>query len=119
MTDWRDLRVPVAGTTLAARERPGRGPVVVFEAGLGLPGSSWQPVCDRLPGDQALLCYDRAGLGTSDPGPAPRTATRQLAELRALLAALDLAPPYLLVGHSAGAFVVRLFALAHPAEVAG
>ena len=119
MAEWRERRIPLRDTTLAVRERPGHGPVVVFEAGLGLPGSSWQPVCDRLPRDQAVLCYDRAGLGTSDPGPAPRTATRPLAELRELLAALELAPPYLLVGHSAGAFVVRMFALAHPAEVAG
>src|SRR5205823_6338847 len=74
MAEWRERRIPLRDTTLAVRERPGHGPVVVFEAGLGLPGSSWQPVCDRLPRDQAVLCYDRAGLGTSDPGPAPRTA---------------------------------------------
>src|SRR5437773_5521796 len=117
MSDWRAHRVPVTGTTLAVRERPGRGPVVVFEAGLGLPGTSWQPVCDRLPPDLALLYYDRAGLGGSDPGPAPRTATRQLAELSELFAALRLVPPYLLVGHSAGAFVTRLFTLDHPAEI--
>jgi pimeloyl-ACP methyl ester carboxylesterase len=111
--------VRIADATLAAWHRPGRGPVVVFEAGLGLPGALWRPVGDRLPADRALLYYDRAGLGRSGPGTAPRSGTRLLGELRELLGALRLAPPYVLVGHSAGGFVVRLFALAYPAEVAG
>jgi pimeloyl-ACP methyl ester carboxylesterase len=115
---WEEHRVPVGETTLVARVRAGSGPAVVFEAGLGLPGASWQPVCDRLPADRSLLYYDRAGLGRSGPGVAPRTGTRQLAELRELLRELGIAPPYILVGHSAGAFVARLFALEHPAEVA-
>jgi pimeloyl-ACP methyl ester carboxylesterase len=112
-------RVRLAGTTVAARLRPGRGPVVVFESGLGLPGSLWRPVVALLPADRAVLCYDRAGLGASDPGTPPRSGVRQAGELRELLHALGLAPPYVLVGHSAGAFVVRLFALDHPDEVAG
>nr|WP_275941583.1 alpha/beta fold hydrolase [Planosporangium mesophilum] len=89
-----------------------------MEAGLGLPGSAWRRLCEHLPGDRAVLRYDRAGLGRSDPGALPRTGARQARELRELLRALDLPAPYVLVGHSAGAFVVRLFAHAHPDEVA-
>jgi pimeloyl-ACP methyl ester carboxylesterase len=116
---WRERLVPLRDTVLLARQRPGRGPVIVFEAGLGLPGSSWREVCDRVPPDRAQLCYDRAGLGGSAPGTSPRSGQRQVRELRELLGALGLPPPYVLVGHSAGAFIVRLFALRHPGEVAG
>jgi pimeloyl-ACP methyl ester carboxylesterase len=115
---WRERRVCLSDTIVFARERPGRGPVIVFEAGLGLPGSLWRRVCAYLPPDRALLCYDRAGLGRSDRGVLPRSGTRQLGELRELLRELSLGPPYVLVGHSAGAFVVRLFSLEHPEEVA-
>lgn len=40
-------------------------------------------------------------------------------ELGALLRAAQIAPPYLLVGHSFGAFVVELYAARHRDEVAG
>ncbi|GAA1810090.1 alpha/beta fold hydrolase [Planosporangium flavigriseum] len=115
---WRADRVRVAGTTIAVEHRPGRGPVIVLEAGLGLPGSVWRRVCARLPPDRAVLRYDRAGLGRSDPGALPRTGVRQARELRELLGQLRMPPPYVLVGHSVGAFIVRLFALEHPGEVA-
>jgi pimeloyl-ACP methyl ester carboxylesterase len=40
-------------------------------------------------------------------------------ELRALLAAQGVAPPYVLVGHSFGGAYQELFAKTYPAEVAG
>src|SRR6059058_2903747 len=115
---WVASRVRLDGTELAAWHRGGRGPAVVLEAGLGLPGSFWQDVCDRLPTDGAVLRYDRAGLGDSRPGTRPRTAARQARELADLLDLLELPTPYVLVGHSAGALVVRLLALERPDQVA-
>src|SRR4051794_9371814 len=115
---WVGSRVQVAGTELAACHRPGRGPSIVLEAGLGLPGSMWTDVCDRLPRDRAVLRYDRAGLGDSRPGALPRSASRQAGELAQLLDHLDLPRPYVLVGPSAGALLVRLFAAQHPDDVA-
>src|SRR3954452_9320776 len=115
---WVGSRVQLAGTELAACHRPGRGPSIVLEAGLGLPGSIWTDVCDLLPRDRAVLRYDRAGLGDSCPGALPRSASRQARELAELLDRLGLPRPYVLVGHSAGALVVRLFAAEHPDDVA-
>jgi len=42
-----------------------------------------------------------------------------VADLHALLTAADVPGPYVLVGHSYGGFIVRLFAVLHPDEVAG
>jgi len=48
-----------------------------------------------------------------------RTAAQYSTELRALLRARALRPPYLFVAHSLGGFPARYFALRYPREVAG
>ena len=94
-------------------------PTVILEAsGLGN-ASSWRKVQPQVAARTRVCAYDRAGMGHSEPGPLPRDGRQLAAELRALLQAAQLPPPYLLVGHSAGGVVVRLFAAAHPTEVAG
>ncbi len=65
------------------------------------------------------LTYLRAGIGRSAPGPEPRSAEQIARELHALLATLQIAPPYVLVGHSAGGLYVRVFAHLYPQEIAG
>ena len=49
----------------------------------------------------------------------PRTAGRVADELHRLLAAAAIPPPYLLVGHSYGGFVMRIFATRYRSDVAG
>jgi pimeloyl-ACP methyl ester carboxylesterase len=49
----------------------------------------------------------------------PRTVTRSVEELHALLAAAGEPPPFIMVGHSYGGIIVRLFAQYYPHEVAG
>lgn len=95
------------------------GPTVILSAGGGCSTLHWSRVQGPLAGTNRVLAFDRAGMGFSDPGPLPRTTSRVVADLRAALAALDVGPPYVLVGHSLGSFDVRLFAFRHPEEVAG
>jgi pimeloyl-ACP methyl ester carboxylesterase len=63
--------------------------------------------------------YDRAGFGWSDAGPLPRTAGVIADELHTLLLRAAVRPPYVLVGHSFGGLVVRIFAARHPEQTAG
>jgi len=63
--------------------------------------------------------HDRAGLGSSDPAPGPQTSIEMVDNLRAVLGAAQIRPPYVLVGHSIGGFNVRVFARTYPDEVAG
>lgn len=65
-----------------------------------------------------VCSYDRAGFGWSDAGPMPRTAGRVASELRVLLDRAAVPPPYVLVGHSFGGLVMRIFATAHRADTA-
>jgi pimeloyl-ACP methyl ester carboxylesterase len=73
-----------------------------------------------------VCAFDRPGttLGTdqlsrSDPVPMPRTAADAVGDLHALLGAAAIPSPYVLVGHSTGGLIVRLYASTYPKEVAG
>ncbi len=67
-----------------------------------------------------LVCaYDRAGLGWSDQAESPRLASRLIDELHALLGAAGVPKPCVLVGHSFGGLLVRMYAVKYPDEVAG
>ncbi len=55
----------------------------------------------------------------SDPVPQPTTAEAAVADLHALLTAAAVPGPYVLVGHSLGGLLVRLYAATYPDEVAG
>jgi pimeloyl-ACP methyl ester carboxylesterase len=96
-----------------------QGPTVVIDAGLGGSAVEWSEVQTALSQEHRVCSYDRAGYAWSDTGPAPRTADVELAELVQLLEAIGEPPPYLLVGHSYGGFIMRLFAARAPDMVAG
>jgi pimeloyl-ACP methyl ester carboxylesterase len=66
-----------------------------------------------------VCAYDRAGLGTSDVSPVPRTSEGIVEELEALLDRARVLGPYVLVGHSFGGLNMRLFAARHPEGVLG
>jgi pimeloyl-ACP methyl ester carboxylesterase len=93
-------------------------PAVVLDAALGASSVSWSLVQPLLAATTRVCSYDRAGFGWSDAGPMPRTAGRMADELRTLLGRAGVAPPYVLVGHSFGGLVMRIFAARRPAETA-
>lgn len=95
-------------------------PTVVFVAGLGDSGeATWRTVWGQVARNARACVYDRAGLGRSDPN--PKTATYQAAtdDLHTLLRRGHIPGPYVLVGHSLGGLLARLYAHQHPADVAG
>ena len=98
----------------------GAEPLIVLEHGAFGCAADWAVVQARLAArGLRSLAYDRAGLGHSDPGPRPRDGRALAADLAALLGALDEPGPYVLVGHSMGGLMVRLFAITHPELVSG
>lgn len=73
-----------------------------------------------------VCAYDRPGttFGTdefsrSDPVRMPRTILNAAHDLRALLDAIPVRGPVVLVGHSTGGLIARLFARSYPAKVSG
>ncbi len=97
----------------------GPGPSVIFESGIGSTSQNWAKVQESVSEFAHTVSYDRLGLGWSTPAVSERIPSKVVEELRAMLQAAGVAPPYLLVGHSYGGLVVRYFAAAHPGEVVG
>ena len=94
-------------------------PTIVMESGLGGDHRTWDRVAPEL-ADRARVCvYDRAGIADSDPAPGTRTAADAVDDVRALLTAAGIAPPYVLVGFSYGGIVTQLHASMYPDDVAG
>jgi pimeloyl-ACP methyl ester carboxylesterase len=114
-------RVDIGGRALFLQcSAPVAGaPTVILEAGLAADHTSWGEVGQQGAPFARVCAYDRAGLGQSDPGPAPRDADAAAADLRALLEAAAVPGPYILVGHSFGGLFARRFAAAEPDTVAG
>lgn len=94
-------------------------PVVIFEAGGGGTSATWKGVQAELPTTIRACAYDRAGSGKSDPGPEPRSMGAEVADLHALLARTKISAPVVLVGHSLGGILARLYFHQYPDSVAG
>lgn len=95
-------------------------PTVVVDAGSPDTSAAWRWVQPQIARQTRVCAYDRAGLGRSAPPPrGHRTPRTQVRELRLLLAAAKIPGPYVVVGHSWGGLLARLFAYVYPAQTKG
>ena len=90
---------------------------VVFESGPDADWSPWDKVEYDLTDDARVFANSRPGNGRSDDATTPRDPATFVEELRGLLSSQEVAPPYVLVGHSNGGGNMEVFAKAHPEEV--
>jgi len=111
--------VDVAGHAIHLDCSGSGSPTVVLEAGLGGGSLDWALVQPEVAKFGRVCSYDRAGFAWSPTGPGPRDASRITDELHQLLTAANIAPPYVMAGHSIGGVYVQLFAARYPDEVAG
>jgi pimeloyl-ACP methyl ester carboxylesterase len=112
------VRYEADGRRLLVHRSGSGGPAVVFLPGAGHVGLDYLNVHDQVSAFTTSVLYDRAGTGWSDQVTLPRSAADVAAELRALLRAASIPPPYLLVGHSLGGAYARRYAQLYPGEVA-
>jgi pimeloyl-ACP methyl ester carboxylesterase len=117
-------RVDIGRYRLAYECRGEGSPVVILEAGLGAAGTTeWRDFMPLLDPVRVSVCtYDRAGTGTSDARPqsvGTPTAALQAQELHRLLEAARIPSPYVLVPHSYGGLIARVFASRYQDDVAG
>lgn len=107
-------------------------PTVVLVAGLKASAEDWSiaekpgpTVFPEVAKFTRVCAYDRPGTpvgekpSRSDPVPQPTTAGDAVADLHALLNAAGEASPYVLVGHSYGGLIARLYASIYPESVSG
>ena len=94
-----------------------QGPTIVIEAGSGSWSLLWQDVQKELSKHARVVIYDRAGYGWSDASPWPRTFEQIAMELNTALDSAGVKPPYVLLGHSYGGYIVRSFLKQFPERV--
>jgi pimeloyl-ACP methyl ester carboxylesterase len=109
------MRVKTAGFEHLEKGQP----VVVFQNGGWEAIDTWDPVFTDVATFAPAVAYDRRGIGQSEWDGKPQTPGRVAEQLQALLGEVEAPPPYVLVGHSWGGWLIRDFAGRYPEDVAG
>lgn len=89
--------------------------VVIVGAGFSF---NWGLVQPEVAKFTQVCSYDHSGIGWSDDGPKDSCSLR-VNEVHTALKNAGIKAPYVLVGHSLGGLVARIYAGQHPDEVAG
>jgi pimeloyl-ACP methyl ester carboxylesterase len=105
--------------TKGFENRKKNSPAVIFENGLGVDLGNWDTVIEEIAKLAPVMAYDRSGEGKSDKVFEMPTVKIVAQNLKSILNTLNIAPPYILVGHSMGGLYVRGYAGINPSEVVG
>jgi pimeloyl-ACP methyl ester carboxylesterase len=111
--------VDVGGRRLHVNVAGEGKPVVVLEAGIAASSLSWALVSKKVAEFTTVVAYDRAGFGWSDPAPHGSTALDFARDLALLLEKAEIRGQLVLVGHSFGALIARIFQQTYPERAAG
>ena len=111
--------VDVGGRRLFFECSGSGSPTILLEAGFGGGSNLWAGVLPELGQETRTCAYDRAGIDASDAIPGVHDAGDEIRDLERLLDRGGIEPPYVLVGHSYGGLLARLFAHAHPDQTGG
>ncbi|MGE6629417.1 alpha/beta fold hydrolase [Bacillus sp. NPDC077027] len=95
------------------------GATIIFEAGYGTSSATWNQVIHDIDKELGVFLYDRLGNGKSSQDSINRDPHDLADDLDHLLAEAGIQPPFLIVAHSFGALVSRLWASRRPQDVIG
>ncbi len=111
--------VDVGGRKLSCTVYGQGAPTVVLISGFSAEQSYWNSVIPALIDKATIVTYDRPGIGKSEKGNLPLHAEQSAKDLHALLKKTDVPKPYIIVGHSIGVGIARLFTSMYPKDVGG
>jgi len=111
--------VNIGGRRLHIRCTGSGNPTVVVENGGAAFSFDWELVQTQVARFTRICTYDRAGYAWSDPGPEFDTFDQTERDLHLLLSKAEVPGPYVLVGHSLGGMLIRLYQSRYPADVVG
>jgi pimeloyl-ACP methyl ester carboxylesterase len=105
--------------SMHVRQMGSGGPVIVLEAGIAASSLNWSILQPQLAEFAATYSYDRPGFGWSAPSRRECTLQEMSDDLHAVVTALNPPAPYVLLGHSFGALILRVYAQRFSEELAG
>ena len=94
-------------------------PTVILTAGLGGWSFIWNRIQGPLSPRSRVCAWDPAGLGFSSPSPEAQDAIHETEDLEEALKGAHIEGPYVMVAHSAGAYVTLRFTDQHRKTVGG
>ncbi len=113
--DGRRMHLQRSGPAPASATQP----TLVIEAGGGCASPIYARLQQALSAKYPVISYDRAGMGWSEADDAPFDGRRNAQRLHALLAAAGVSGPIVLIGHSLGGLLNRIYTGLYPEQVAG
>ncbi|KXZ22982.1 hypothetical protein AXI59_09620 [Bacillus nakamurai] len=117
---WMEKTYLIDGCPFYTKHRKGTSEVtIVFEAGYGTSSETWTSLITDLDEEFGVFTYDRAGIGKSGHSANRRTADHMVQELQSLLHKAGVKPPYLVVSHSYGTIISRLWASRNNRDIIG
>lgn len=118
-TSPEGVLVDIGGRRIHMTSAGDGSPVVILEHGMATTSESWAQVMAGVARFTRVCAFDRAGRGTSDPAPTPRTSADMVTDLHALLEHAHVPGPYVLVGNSLGGANARLYANEYGDDLVG
>jgi len=109
-----DAKISLGTHSLHIRCLGQGNPTVVIDTGVGDTMARWTNFQSQVAQFTHVCTYDRAGYGSSEPGPLPRHSQRLADELKQLLENAGIKGPYVLVGHSLGGLTMQVFGDQYP-----
>ena len=113
MTSWQSGDVETNGIKLHYTRTGGNKTPLVLSHGVTDSGLCWTPVAQALSADYDIIMVDARGHGRSEAPVSGYDPATQAADLRGLIAALNLHKP-LIMGHSMGSVTTLVLAASYP-----
>ena len=107
------------GQKFRIKEFGSGSPTIIFESGMSDSLEIWGSIPDSVALFSRIFLYDRADIGKSDNSRQKRTIPNMVQELKNILTAENINPPFILVGHSLGGYLTRYFCSQFPNDVIG
>jgi pimeloyl-ACP methyl ester carboxylesterase len=122
--DARKFRAPgalvkIKNRTVHVHQLGAGSPPIILEAGIAATSLNWSILQPQLAKLATTYSYDRAGFGWSKSRSRECTLQRMSDDLHELVTALNIPTPYVLMGHSYAAYILRVYAQRFPDELAG
>jgi pimeloyl-ACP methyl ester carboxylesterase len=111
--------IKTSSGSLHVQQMGSGAPPIVLEAGIAASSLNWSILQPQLATLTSVYSYDRAGFGWSSPSGKACSLQQMASHLHELVTAARVPSPYILIGHSYAAYILRVYTQHFADEIAG